>query len=44
MSVYKEGYKAIEMIERSSKQIYSDACDFGAPTKKEILCGMLQNN
>lgn len=33
MAVYREGYKAIEMIEKSSKRIYNDACDYGAPTK-----------
>lgn len=34
MAVYREGYKALETIQRESKQIYSDACDFGALTKK----------
>jgi len=34
MAVYKEGYMAIEAIERQSVQIYPDAADFGAPTKK----------
>lgn len=33
MSVYREGYKAIEEIKKRSVQIYSDACDYGAPTK-----------
>lgn len=34
MSVYKEGYYAVELINKASKQIYSDACDYGAPVKK----------
>lgn len=34
MAIYREGYKAIEAIERASKRIYNDACDFDAPTKK----------
>ena len=34
MSVYKEGYHALELIEKNSKQIWQDACDFGAPTKE----------
>ena len=33
MSVYKEGYHAIELIKKKSVQIYADACDFGAPIK-----------
>lgn len=33
MSVYKEGYYAIKLIEQNSKRIYPDACDFGAPIK-----------
>ena len=35
MSVYKEGYHAVELIQKQSKQIYSDACDYGAPTKQD---------
>ena len=34
MAVYREGYKAIEEIKKRSVQIYSDACDYGAPTRK----------
>ena len=34
MSVYKEGYHAVELIQKQSKQIWPDACDFGAPTKE----------
>lgn len=34
MSVYKEGYHAITHILKNSKQIFPDASDFGAPTKK----------
>jgi hypothetical protein len=33
MGVYKEGFYAIDAIEKASKQIYPDACDFGAPFK-----------
>lgn len=33
MAVYREGYKAVELIENSSKRIFPDACDYGAPTK-----------
>jgi len=35
MSVYKEGYHTVELIQKQSKQIWPDACDFGAPTKKD---------
>ena len=34
MAVYREGYKAIELIAKHSVQIFRDACDKGAPTKK----------
>jgi hypothetical protein len=34
MAVYREGYKAKELIERNSKKIFQDACDYGAPAKK----------
>ena len=34
MSVYKEGYHAIQLIQSQSKQIYPDACDHGAPTRE----------
>lgn len=33
MSVYKEGFYAVEEIQNQSKQIYQDACDYGAPVK-----------
>lgn len=33
MSVYKEGYSTIRKITSQSVQIYSDACDYGAPVK-----------
>lgn len=35
MSVYKEGYHAVQLIQSNSRQIWPDACDFGAPTKKD---------
>ena len=42
MSVYKEGFKAIELIERSSVQIFEDASDFGAPVRKgDMLWNMM---
>lgn len=31
MSVFKEGYKAIETIQRNTQQVFNDACDAGAP-------------
>ncbi len=34
MSVYKEGYYAVKEIQKNSKSIYPDACDFGAPVRK----------
>jgi len=34
MSVFKEGYHALELIQKQSKQIWPDACDFGAPVKE----------
>ncbi len=34
MSVYKEGFYAIDEIKEKSKQIYPDACDFGAPVNE----------
>lgn len=34
MSIYKEGYFAVESIVKESVQIYNDACDFGTPCKK----------
>lgn len=34
MSVYKEGFSWIQEISSKQKQIYPDAADFGAPTKK----------
>jgi hypothetical protein len=35
MSVYKEGYHALELITKEAKQIWPDAADFGAPVKKD---------
>lgn len=37
MAVYREGYSIVNQIQKSSKQIFSDACDFGAPVKKGDL-------
>ena len=34
MAVYREGFHAISEIQKSSVQIFSDSCDFGAPCKK----------
>lgn len=34
MSVFKEGYHALEIIQKQSKQVWPDACDFGAPVKE----------
>ena len=34
MSVYKEGYFIVESLQKQSKQIYPDACDFGVLVKK----------
>ncbi len=34
MSVYKEGFYAVEKISKASRKIYTDSADFGAPTKK----------
>jgi hypothetical protein len=34
MAVYREGYIALELIQNNSFQIFPDACDFGAPTRK----------
>lgn len=33
MSVYKEGYYIIDQIQKRSKQIWNDACDYGALTQ-----------
>ena len=35
MSVYKEGFKFIETIEKNSINIYPDACDNGMPVNKD---------
>lgn len=35
MSVYKEGFYAIELIQKNSKQLFQDAADYGAPVKKQ---------
>ncbi len=34
MSVYKEGFYAIHTIGSAQRQVYPDAADFGAPTKR----------
>lgn len=33
MAVYREGYSAVKDIQNQSRQIWPDACDYGAPTK-----------
>ena len=35
MSIFKEGYFVVKTIKDSSIRIYPDACDYGAPTKKD---------
>jgi hypothetical protein len=37
MSVFKEGYHALELIHKSAKQIWPDACDFGTPVKENSV-------
>ena len=34
MSVYKEGFYAIEQLQKNSKPIFPDSADFGCPIKK----------
>ena len=34
MAVYREGFHALELIKRRSVQVFRDAADFGAPTKR----------
>ncbi len=34
MSVYKEGFHAIKLIQQNSKRIFNDAADYGALVKK----------
>ena len=34
MAVYREGFYALIEIQKASKRLYSDSCDFGAPCKK----------
>jgi len=34
MSVYKEGFYAINEIKKSQIQIFNDSCDFGVPVRK----------
>lgn len=34
MSVYREAFSALSLIAGNSVRIFSDACDFGAPTRK----------
>lgn len=43
MSVYKEGYYIIQQIKENSTQIYTDACDYGAPvTKGDSMWNMMR--
>jgi len=44
MSVYKEGYKAIAEIQQNERQVYKDASDFGAVTKKDDAIWNLAKN
>ena len=34
MAVFREGYKAVELIQSLSGQVFIDACDYGAPVTK----------
>lgn len=34
MAVYRKGFHALNLIQKESTRIFSDACDFGTPTKK----------
>ncbi len=34
MSVFKEGYHVLSLIEKQSKQVWPDACDEGTPIKE----------
>lgn len=34
MSVYKEGYYALNQLQNNQRQIWPDACDFGTPVEK----------
>lgn len=41
MAVYREGYHALNEIQKASKRLYSDSCDFGAPCKKgDRICNL----
>lgn len=35
MSVYKEGYYALNQLQNNQRQIWPDACDFGTPVEKK---------
>lgn len=35
MAVYREGYHAVEQIQKTSVSIFDDACDYGAPCRKD---------
>jgi len=34
MSVYKEGFEAVRMIKKASRQVWPDSADYGVPVKK----------
>jgi hypothetical protein len=34
MAIYREGFHAVETIQKQAIRIYDDACDFGVPVKK----------
>ena len=34
-STYKEGYKAVEELEKASTRIFQDSADYGVPSKKD---------
>lgn len=43
MSVYKEFFHAVQIIETHSRQVWNNACDYGAPTKKnDAVWGAMQ--
>jgi hypothetical protein len=35
MAVYREGYSILEKIQKALVQVFSDACDVGAPVQKD---------
>ena len=34
MAVFREGYHTVERIQKQSKQLFSDSCDYGVPVQK----------